>query len=108
MKEETKTRYRYEVAPVGDKNWGSNQVSYATWKEAKEGAEELLSRWMGVDMARVVTADTPRSQPIDPDDPFIVVDKRGDPKRGGITILTGEEAIRSLEAVCRGKELEEE
>jgi hypothetical protein len=41
-------------------------MDYDTRAEAEAWLDGLRMRWFGYDMARVVTIDTPRNQPIDP------------------------------------------
>lgn len=61
-------KYRAEVAGIGEKVWSTNAKEYDTEEEAKAWLDEKRFSWFGYDMGRVVTTDTPRNQPVRPDD----------------------------------------
>lgn len=68
--------YKYQIAGIREQVWSENMIRFQTPEEAKEGAKELLGRWMGADLARVVPAETPNREAVDMDDPQILVNYR--------------------------------
>ena len=58
-------KFRAEVAGIRESVWSKNGKEYDTEKEAKDWLDVLAHRWMGYDLSRVVTTDTPTNQPID-------------------------------------------
>lgn len=73
---QTEGEYRVDVGGNGENTWATNALRFDTVEEAKSYASDLLGRWMGADIARVVSSDTPDSQPIDLSDEDIVVNWR--------------------------------
>lgn len=83
----TTTKYKVHVAGCGENTWSTNGLVFDTTDAALVYAKDLLGRWKGADMARVVPEHTPIGEPIDMADPSIVLNYRGkDPSRGPITI----------------------
>lgn len=70
------TEYRADVAGSGEGTWATNALTFPTVEDATAYAHDLLGRWMGADMARVVTTDTPKGESIDLNDERIVVNYR--------------------------------
>lgn len=71
------SEYRADIAGSGEGTWATNALTFPTAELAEEYANDLLGRWMGADMARIVTTDTPKGEPIDLNDERIVVNYRG-------------------------------
>lgn len=69
-------RFKAQFAGVRESVWSGNAITFATQAEARDHALDLLCRWTGADMARVVPAETPTHEPIDPADPAIVANYR--------------------------------
>lgn len=67
---------KVQVAACGEDVWSENAVRFASHEEAKAYARDLLGRWMGADMARVVSVETPRGEGVDPADERIVASYR--------------------------------
>jgi hypothetical protein len=65
------TKWRADVAGKGEANWSNNGMEYNTSAEAKNWLDGLAGRWFGYDMSRVVPANTPRREAVDPNDPTI-------------------------------------
>jgi len=65
--------YKVQVAGVREDVWSENERTFATHEEARQYAIDLLMRWMGADVGRVVPVETPRGEPVSLDDPKIVV-----------------------------------
>ena len=70
-----------QVAGVGENVWSGNGLTFTTWDEAKSYASNLLMRWTGADMARVVPLGTPNWAPIEKDDPNIVLNYRRESRK---------------------------
>lgn len=70
-----------QVAGVGENVWSGNGLTFTTWDEAKSYASNLLMRWTGADMARVVPLGTPNWEPIEKDDPNIVLNYRRESRK---------------------------
>lgn len=68
--------YKVQVAGVNEHVWSENERTFDTVEEAKRYAFDLLGRWMGADMARVVEVGVPRGEGVDPADERIVVSYR--------------------------------
>ena len=64
-------QWRAEVTGIGENRWSRNDVTYPTREEAKQWLDKLSMRWTGYDMSRVVPADTPQGEQVDPNDPTI-------------------------------------
>lgn len=77
----TEGPYKVQVAGNGENVWSENAIRHQTEEEAKAYASDLLSRWMGADMARVVPSDTPNREPVDPSDPRITHNYRTGSRR---------------------------
>lgn len=73
---QTEGTYRVDVGGNGENRWATNALRFDTVEEATSYANDLLGRWMGADIARVVSSDTPDRQPIDLSDEDIVVNWR--------------------------------
>ncbi len=69
--------YRCDVGAVRETNWSNNAMEYNTIEECKEWLDGLKTRWFGYDIARIVTADTPKGEIIDRTDNRIYQDYRG-------------------------------
>lgn len=67
---------KVQVAGVGEDVWSENALRFDTTEEATDYAHDLLGRWYGADLARVVPADTPNRESIDLNDPKIVINYR--------------------------------
>jgi hypothetical protein len=65
--------FRVDIRGVGESNWASNALRFDTVEEAKDYAHDLYSRWIGMDMARVVDESVPERQPVDLSDPTIMI-----------------------------------
>ena len=76
MTYQTEGEYRVDVGASGEHTWATNALRFGTVEEATAYANDLLGRWMGADLARVVSSDTPDGQPIDLSDEDIVVNWR--------------------------------
>lgn len=63
--ENNQTKYRADIAALGENRWSNNAMEYDTPEEAKQWLDGLSMRWFGYDLSRVVTVDTPYNQPID-------------------------------------------
>jgi len=63
--ENKQTKYRADIAAVGESRWSNNGMEYDTPEEAKNWLDGLSLRWFGYDLARVVSTDVPTNQPID-------------------------------------------
>lgn len=72
----TPGRWKVQVGPVNEDHWAQNALTQDNEEEAKAYAQDLLSRWTGADIARVVPVETPARTPIDLDDPAIVINYR--------------------------------
>lgn len=70
------SEYRADIAGSGEKTWATNALTFTTPEDAEAYANDLLGRWMGADLARIVTTDTPKNEPIDMNDERIVVNYR--------------------------------
>jgi hypothetical protein len=68
--------YRAEFTGVRENVWSHNALTFETESAAKDYALDLLGRWMGADMARVVDDETPKREPLDTNDPRIVANYR--------------------------------
>lgn len=68
-------KYKLQVGGVKEQTWFGNAKEYDTEAEAREAALDLLGRWMGADIARVVPVETP-CETIDITDPKIVINYR--------------------------------
>ena len=68
--------FKVQVTGVGENVWSENSLRFATHAEAEQYALNLASRWMGMDMARVVPSDTPVKAPVVLPDPTIVFNAR--------------------------------
>lgn len=68
--------FKAQIAGCGEKEWSENALTFGTKEEATTYARDLLSRWTGADMARVVPVETPNREPIDTSDPAIVLNYR--------------------------------
>lgn len=69
-------KFKVQVTGVGEYTWSENSLSFDTEEEAKAYADDLMGRWMGADMARVVPVSTPRGASVEADDPAVVVNYR--------------------------------
>lgn len=67
----TEGPFKVQVAGTGENVWSENALRHQSEDEAKAYASNLLSRWTGADMARVVSSETPNREPVDPNDPRI-------------------------------------
>lgn len=76
MEHKTEGRYRADIGGNGERTWATNALRFDTEEDATIYAKELLGRWMGADIARVVTSDTPDREDIDLSDERIVVNWR--------------------------------
>lgn len=76
VEEATVQKYRYEAGGVGEDTWSGNGMEYDTIEAAEKAAKNLASRWYGADIFRVVPLETPTGEPIDLDDPQIVINDR--------------------------------
>jgi hypothetical protein len=78
IKRELKTEgpLRVDVGAVGESRWATNRVRFDTQEEATAYASDLLARWMGADITRVVPTDHPEGEPIDLDDSRIAANFR--------------------------------
>ena len=72
----TEGPYKVQVAGSGENVWSENALRFDTPEEAKAYASDLLGRWFGADMARVVSSDTPTRAAVDPSDSQIVINYR--------------------------------
>lgn len=81
--------WKYQVACCESNNWAENKVRFDTPELAAVGARELMDRWMGCDLARVVPTETPSVEPVDMADKSIIIDERTvpNPRRGGIKVV---------------------
>lgn len=70
------SEFRADIAGSGESTWATNALTFPTREDAEDYANDLLGRWMGADMARVVPTSTPKGEPIDPADENIVVNYR--------------------------------
>lgn len=68
--------WKVQVAAAGENTWSENALTFATVKEANDYAHDLLGRWVGADMARVVSEGVPRGTAVDPSDSTIVINYR--------------------------------
>lgn len=68
--------FKAQLAGVREMVWSGNGLTFDTQEEAKQYAMDLLSRWSGADMARVVSSDTPDRESVDLADPQIVANYR--------------------------------
>lgn len=59
-------KYRADIAAIGESRWSNNAMEYDTPEEVKAWLDGLATRWFGYDMARIVSADTPRNEDIKP------------------------------------------
>lgn len=64
--------YRVDVTTDGQ-GWATNALRFATESEAKDYAVDLSGRWLAVRACRVVVADTPDRERVDPLDKRITV-----------------------------------
>jgi hypothetical protein len=64
------TKFRTEVAGIGENVWSTNGKEYDTPEEAKKWLDGLSDRWFGYDLSRVVPVDTPERQPVEKTDDF--------------------------------------
>lgn len=69
-------QYRIDVGGVGETRWSNNSLTFDSHDKAALYADDLLGRWTGGDIARVVTTDVPKHEPINLSDERIVVDYR--------------------------------
>jgi len=65
--------YKVQVAGVREDVWSENGRTFETHEEARQYAIDLLMRWIGADVGRVVSVETPRGGDVSLDDPKIVV-----------------------------------
>jgi hypothetical protein len=56
------TKYRADIQGVGENVWSTNALEFDTPEAAAAYAQDLGSRWLGMEAFRVVTAATPRGQ----------------------------------------------
>lgn len=68
--------FKAEVAGIGEDVWSGNALLFGTREAAEAYIYDLAGRWFGFDLGRVVTADTPKRQPVDLNDPTIVYNAR--------------------------------
>lgn len=68
--------FKAQIAGVNEKVWSENALTFETPELATKYAKDLLGRWFGADMARVVPAETPNREVIDMADPKIVINHR--------------------------------
>ncbi len=91
--------FKVQVTGVGEYSWSENSLSFDTEEEAKAYAKNLMGRWMGADMARVVPTDTPRGASVEDGDPAVVVNYRTGsrlPFGGEVVTASLEDLIASL------------
>lgn len=71
-------KLRVQVAGCGERVWSGNALEFDTHEQAAAYARNLLDRWYGADMARVVPVGTPDHDKADFDlaDPRIVINHR--------------------------------
>ena len=69
-------KFKYQITSIKEMVWSENAMTYDTEEEAAEAAKELLGRWFGADMARVVPVETPNREAVDYADPKIVINYR--------------------------------
>ena len=65
-----KTKYRTEIAAIGENRWSNNEIEYDTIGEAQTWLNGLANRWFGYDLSRIVPVDTPKNEPVKPTDEF--------------------------------------
>lgn len=68
--------WKAQFAGVAEGVWSGNGLTFETVEDATAYAQDLLMRWTGADMARVVPTETPPKEPVDPSDPSIVISYR--------------------------------
>ena len=49
--------YKAEIKAVGESSYNSNGLRFATAQEAKDYADELLSRWFGAESYRIIESE---------------------------------------------------
>ncbi|MCA1781933.1 MAG: hypothetical protein ABR616_18795 [Dermatophilaceae bacterium] len=77
MEHKTEGKYRADVGGNGEGSWATNALRFDTVEDATDYAKDLLGRWMGANIARVVVDDeTPDREAIDMADERIVVNWR--------------------------------
>jgi hypothetical protein len=57
-------KFRAEVTGMKENVWSCNAMEYESVEEAKAWLDGLSCRWFGYDMARVVSVDVPKNQPV--------------------------------------------
>ena len=72
----TEGDFKVQVAGIGENVWSENALRFDSVEEAKAYASDLLGRWFGADMARVVPSDTPTRAAVEPGDAAIVINYR--------------------------------
>lgn len=60
--------FRVDVQGVNETRWATNALRFTTEDAAEAYARDLWSRWMGCSGWRIVTADTPDREDINPED----------------------------------------
>jgi hypothetical protein len=65
-------KYRAEFTGNAEMTWSRNALTFDTAEAATQYAHDLLGRWTGADMARVVEDVTPDREPVSYSDPRIV------------------------------------
>lgn len=93
-------QFRADVTGIGENRWSNNAMVYDTEEEAKAWLDGLSMRWFGYDMARVVSADTPSKETVDPGDPAIYQNFRSGSRK------TAEGPTRSWPCVDCGTTIE--
>jgi hypothetical protein len=73
------TTFKVQVAGVGENVWSGNGKTFESMTEANLYAVDLLGRWIGADVARVVTVDVQNGELLDLNDERIVVNYRQKP-----------------------------
>lgn len=73
---ESTGKFRVDVGGVGENSWSTNSMRFDTEEEGVKYAKNLLGRWYGADIARVVPESTPSREKIDLQDPTICINDR--------------------------------
>ena len=68
--------FKVQVTGIRENTWSGNGLTFETREDATTYAKDLMSRWTGCDMGRVVPVETPNGEVVDYNDEQIVLSYR--------------------------------